>query len=1712
MKSNAKKPTGAGMKQPVLSHFFRPSAASAAAVTTATADPGTAPSASNVPNPKRPQVDLAASESSSATEVKRQRTSPAPGAAVSPKGSSKSEVKPNVLPKPRAPAEAGSLAPVELKPEPVDGKMAESEVQMDTKIEDIGDGPKTSRARMASKSADVSPPAKRRAPPSRRSPSPAAEVLTRSGRPVRTRQRRAMLTMDSSDEDDVDGGAAGGISSADSDSDFINDSESSSGSSSDGGVGSDSDLSGAETELDPLSDLSDDGESDTGRRGRSRGGRLRRPGRGVSPPMPGLPRGDAPMTDSASLADRFAFGPAAAGPSATGPVSVPVPRRAPNSFLPPSNATAPGKGAGSKAQSKSGVNPSPLERQVMDLAARCPPGTLLAVECGYRVRFFGPDAMAASKILGILSSTPISRGGQAAGGGVLESASVPVVRIGIHVARLVGAGLKVGVVTQQESAAIKAVEAMSGGGSSSGPFERSLSHLFSRSTFTRADAGILTRSLTQASEGGGVFGTADEVAEVAATAGVGADTAGDEASGDLGSTLDGSAEGEGGLILYLAEVEQRPGVRFLSLVALSPTTGQVTCDLIPLAAAGEAPASGGDTPAGATLLASSHATGLLESRLALYRPAEIVVLASMDAAEAAAERQADPVARRLASGLWASWIGGFVNPARAGASSQRGFPVLGPRGCWPNAFSFFAGFPEDIVSGGELLKAEAETHGAPKMATVTTPAAPPRAAGAPSLAVASCLGHYISEERSKSSHVVRVERVCQSFLGDATEDALVSSARMFLAGELERANGSPLEPRLPHDLLAVPLALAVHHLQIFGQADIILDSIRPEVPTGPEVGAAADDSMAAGPAPVAAARSVAIDLPEGDALSAVSSCLGIALPRCSLSSREEGFFSLADPHDGAARLHLSADTLQQLNVLRSEDGLIRGSLLWAIDSTQTGPGARLLRTWLARPLACDRAIADRQSTVCELAGLPFPLQADEHLLSSEAEAFLQDLRSLFDPKPETRFSPIRIRAWPDLERSFSKLLSQQITVAELRVFLNALVDLDTAHERLNGAGDSPAAGPFRSGSLNRAVTILARASGVARTLRAYLSTPSASASGASSEGRSAKKPGYGGPPWAQRKPATGGPGMDSASTGLYTSGVWATLEVERQMAPQVSAIRERIFALEASLEDHLREDVAPVVQRLRKSKTAGGLAYRTLLGITHLVEVPAGARAPSDWTKLSSTKAVDRYHTPFIQESVTQLAALRAQAKIESDHAWFAFIQTISTEHSATLASVVALAARLDAWFSLARYAGSSTEVMSLPRLVSSRPTLDVRADGVSSGLAATLRQPAITFTMEQGRHPIVSKLMEEGASAKYIPNDCSLSSGGQTALVLTGPNMGGKSSYARSCASIALLSHVGCHVPAASVTCSVLVGGIHTRIGAQDDLVRGRSTFLMEMREASEILAATAPIGLVESGSISPSAFGQIMSMYDCRCQECLLVEGPEQASLHAAATAASEGTELPAPRSLAALPAGSTVAAGRPFVRPAFVLMDELGRGTATYDGAAVAEAVLQELVNVCSALTIFITHYPSLTRLAPFSGGRIANAHMMYLLSGGAAAGTGSSSSSNSQPAITFLHQVTVSSPSPSQDSGNFVGNEEQDHSYGLNVARLAQLPEALVLRAGEMASSMRRSVTRGRAAAGLHQLLRALANSTGPDDAAVVALLADFRQAMDRSGLRAEDLVN
>lgn len=405
--------------------------------------------------------------------------------------------------------------------------------------------------------------------------------------------------------------------------------------------------------------------------------------------------------------------------------------------------------------------------------------------------------------------------------------------------------------------------------------------------------------------------------------------------------------------------------------------------------------------------------------------------------------------------------------------------------------------------------------------------------------------------------------------------------------------------------------------------------------------------------------------------------------------------------------------------------------------------------------------------------------------------------------------------------------------------------------------------------------------------------------------------------------------------------------VLRQISNDLVSPDELTQALSAALVDsppHTTQDGGVIregfdvelddIKRLRSDADAWRTAFETrekqATGVSSLkvrsngvigffVEVPTsqGAKVPSHYQRRQSTANAERFVTPELKQH-EEAVVTAVDRQVRREQTLFADLRSRTLVHVEDLRRISTALARLDALTALALAATNNQ--WTCPTVVE-EPILHI----------------------QQGRHPIIEKLL----GGSFIPNSVSFGVPQPTCFVVTGPNMGGKSTYLRQTAIIAILAQIGSYVPAQTATIGV-VDRIFARLGSADDLHEGESTFMVEMREAAHILAS---------------------------------------------ATARS------------------------------LVLIDELGRGTATTDGQSLAQAILERLAFETGCRTLFATHYHEITALANGSA-RLEN------LSVG---------SVEEEDRVVFTHAIQKG-PAP--------------RSYGLEVAKLSGLPAAVIERAGEI----------------------------------------------------------
>jgi len=359
-----------------------------------------------------------------------------------------------------------------------------------------------------------------------------------------------------------------------------------------------------------------------------------------------------------------------------------------------------------------------------------------------------------------------------------------------------------------------------------------------------------------------------------------------------------------------------------------------------------------------------------------------------------------------------------------------------------------------------------------------------------------------------------------------------------------------------------------------------------------------------------------------------------------------------------------------------------------------------------------------------------------------------------------------------------------------------------------------------------------------------------------------------------------------------------------------------------NLSQHSKQIIAAMEERERKRTGINSLKIRFNSVFGYYIEIskPNLHLAPADYERKQTLVNAERFTAPELKEYERKiLAADERIAEIERQ--LFIDIRGGVANHAVRLRKTAAAIAQMDVLTTFAKLAADR-------------------------GYA----RPEFTSTGELliigGRHPVIEELLRQRGE-RFVPNDLYFEPQTQQLLLITGPNMGGKSTYLRQAALIALMAQAGSFVPARQAKLPI-IDRIFTRIGASDNLARGRSTFLVEMSEVASILNHATPASLV---------------------------------------------------------------------------LLDEVGRGTATFDGLSIAWAVVEHLQKHTRARTLFATHYHELTELAELLPA-VKNVHV---------------SVKETPNEIIFLRHVEPGSA---------------NKSYGIEVARLAGLPRAVIERAREV----------------------------------------------------------
>ncbi len=368
------------------------------------------------------------------------------------------------------------------------------------------------------------------------------------------------------------------------------------------------------------------------------------------------------------------------------------------------------------------------------------------------------------------------------------------------------------------------------------------------------------------------------------------------------------------------------------------------------------------------------------------------------------------------------------------------------------------------------------------------------------------------------------------------------------------------------------------------------------------------------------------------------------------------------------------------------------------------------------------------------------------------------------------------------------------------------------------------------------------------------------------------------------------------------------------------------------LAQNSKQVVAGIETRERERTRINSLKIRfnNIFGYYIEVSRPNLPLVPAEYERKQTTVNGERFTTAELKELETRI--LEAEEKSQAFE--LELFRTVRHQIAAEAARIRQTAAVLAETDVLVCFAWLAAE-------------RNYRRPEFSAEAPANTERDAGEMVIAKGRHPVIERIAEREHSGRFIPNDLYLNSTTDRILIITGPNMGGKSTYLRQAALIAIMAQMGSFVPAERAKLSIL-DRIFTRIGASDNLARGRSTFMVEMTEAAGIL-------------------------------------------------------NMATPRSL--------------------ILLDEVGRGTATFDGLAIAWAVVEYLETRTQAKVLFATHYHELTELEDLLPG-VRNYHVSVKESGAN---------------IVFLRKVEPGSA---------------DKSYGIEVARLAGLPLSVIERAREI----------------------------------------------------------
>ncbi|XP_075874926.1 DNA mismatch repair protein Msh6 [Nelusetta ayraudi] len=598
------------------------------------------------------------------------------------------------------------------------------------------------------------------------------------------------------------------------------------------------------------------------------------------------------------------------------------------------------------------------------------------------------------------------------------------------------------------------------------------------------------------------------------------------------------------------------------------------------------------------------------------------------------------------------------------------------------------------------------------------------------------------------------------------------------------------------------------------------------------------------------------------------------------------------------RMVLDGVTLANLDVFQNGAGGPEGTLLERLDTCSTLFGKRLLKQWVCAPLCNPTSIKDRLDAVEDLMGAAAQAGEVSDLLKK-----LPDLERLLS-KIHSIGTPLKGQDHPDSRA----VLYEEVTYSKRKIadFLSALEGFKTMQEIISIL--SPLSGDFRSSLLRQIVSMEGENDGLFPDLSAEL-----------------------------RRWETAFDHQKARTTGVITP--------KAGFDPEFDQALTGIKSCERELQDYL--------DKQKKRLGCKGMSYWGTGRNRFQMEVPDSVSArviPEEYEVKSTKKGWKRYVTKESERLFSELQSLEEKRDSALKDCMRRLFYNFDKNYRDWKTGVECMAV-LDVLLALSRYSQGGEGSMARPEVVHS---------------AGDDHTPFLELL--GSRHPCVTKTF---FGDDFIPNDIYIGcpgnsdddgiEGNASCVLVTGPNMGGKSTLMRQCGLVIVLAQLGCYVPAERLRFTP-VDRVFTRLGASDRIMAGESTFFVELSETASIL---------------------------------------HHATKHS------------------------------------LVLLDELGRGTATYDGTAIASAVVKELAEKICCRTLFSTHYHSLVE--DYASNRAVRlGHMACMVE--------NECEDPSQETITFLYKF-ISGACPK--------------SYGFNAARLANLPEEVIQSGHRKAREFERS---------------------------------------------------